>query len=765
MKRTIIAAVGALLIAAPAVRGASGDWNVYLNTSAVNRITAIGDSLWCGTRGGIVLFNLADSTFSQRCDGLGFRSTNVTGVTVDANGAVWASFMTAGVARIDRFGTDPIVKLYSPAIDGILSDSVTCIAAAGSDVYYGSSKGAAKFFENLPSWEPILSDSLDGVRVSDLLARGDTIYAATDRGVARFNRANFDYRLYRIGKGLSLCISDGVVHAATISGVHRFTGSGWTSLGMPGGAQPFAVAGGAGALYAITDGRAHRYSGASWIELNTDDLRSLFSRTYKIFSNYNIPRTIAVDPRGTLWLGGYEPQLNRGAHLNFWNGSAWRNKAPLELTQNNIIGISLAPEGTWVSTQQFGVCLRLEDGSWLPYTKSRSSGDPAGWSYWAFMLCFLRDTQGYLWAGVPGVDLDRFRVNDPASQADDAWDHYALGEGTITTNRFIKARQDPAGNRWFLSDDVVQGMSGINIMSADGQHWLSVNPAVEPRMLGGSVFDVSFSPNGTAHLALRGYGLQSWTTGGFDWAHLSNLADDGWFSPIEPTDLASTTIFSCERGPDGALWLGTAAGLIRYREGVIDSFTIKTDVGDAGLLGAQVNDLEFDGDGNLWVATEGGLNRIDPDGGILAYTSYDSWDGTLYPSSAISPLPSAVCQTLAYDAAAKALWIGTAGGLARLDVAPAVEVRIPLSRAILYPNPVHVGRGDSRLRIARISSPVSIRVYNLEGELVHEVDGVADGGTAWDLMTLNGDQATSGVYLVRVSDGRSVETRKIAVVR
>lgn len=764
MKRTIIAAAWALLLAAPAARGASGDWNVYLNTSAVNRITAIGDSLWCGTRGGIVLFNLADSTFSQRCDGLGFRSTNVTDVAVDGAGAVWASFMTSGVARIDRFGADPIVKLYS-VIDGILSDSVTCIAAAGSDVYYGSSRGAAKFFENLPSWEPILSDSLDGVRVSDILARDDTIYAATDRGVARFNRATFEYRLYRIGKGLSLCVSGGAVHAATITGVHRFNGSGWTSLGLPGGAQPFAVAGGSGALYAITDGRAHRYDGSTWIELGTDNMRAVFSQNYKIFSNYNIPRTIAVDSRGTLWLAGYEPQLNRGAYVNRWTGSSWVTRAPVELTQNNVVGISIAPEGTWVSAQQYGVCLLRENGSWIQYTKMRSSGDPAGWSYWAFMLCFLRDTQGYLWAAVPGVALDRLRVNDPGSAADDEWAHYALGEGTITTNRFIKAREDPAGNRWFLSDDVVPGMSGINILSADGQHWLSVNPSVEPRMAGGSVFDVSFSPNGAAHLALRGYGLQSWTTGGFDWASLSNLADDGWFSPIEPTDLASTIIYSCERGPDGALWLGTAAGLIRYRDGVIDSFTVKTAAGSDGLLGAQVNDLEFDAEGNLWVATDGGLNRIDPDDGILAFTAWEAWDGNLYPASSICPLPSAVCQTLACDASANVLWIGTAGGLARLDVSPAASVRLPLSRAILYPNPVHLGRGDSRVRISRISAPVSIRVYNLEGELVHEVDGVADGGTAWDLLTLNGYKATSGVYLVRVSDGRSVETRKIAVVR
>jgi hypothetical protein len=238
-----------------------------------------------------------------------------------------------------------------------------------------------------------------------------------------------------------------------------------------------------------------------------------------------------------------------------------------------------------------------------------------------------------------------------------------------------------------------------------------------------------------------------------------------WTTLIGPDDLASKTIYSCERGADGAVWLGTASGLYRYRSGAIDSLVARTAPGERGLLGAQVYDLERDGIGNLWVATDQGLNRIDPDGGIGAFTTFDAWQGNLYPSTVISPLPSAVCQSLAYDAAADVLWIGTAGGLARLDVSPPDEVVIPLARMILYPNPVHVSRGDAALRIARISSPVSIRVYTVEGELVHEAEGIADGAVAWDLLTLNGYKATSGVYVVRVSDGSTSEVRKIAVVR
>jgi hypothetical protein len=204
---------------------------------------------------------------------------------------------------------------------------------------------------------------------------------------------------------------------------------------------------------------------------------------------------------------------------------------------------------------------------------------------------------------------------------------------------------------------------------------------------------------------------------------------------------------------------------VRWQAGVIDSLTLKANPGERGLIGATVYALTFDGAGNLWVGTDQGLNRIAPDGTIDAFTTFGAWRGDLYPSSVISPLPAPSCAALQYDPDENVLWIGTTNGLARLDVTPERAAETPLSRMILYPNPVHVSRGDQELRISRISGAVSIRVYTSEGELVHQIDGVRDGEKAWDLLTLNGFTARSGIYIVKViKDGRS-ETRKIAIIR
>jgi hypothetical protein len=767
VRRILVALAFLGLLAPRGAFGASGDWNIFVNASAINRITCDGDSIWCATKGGILIFDLADSSFVQYLDGLGFRSTDVSGVTRDDRGSVWASFMTSGVARIDRLGSgESSVKLYSAFLDGLKSDSVTCIVSAGSDVYYGCAGGVAKFYDDLHSLEPVLSDSLEGVFVHDLLVRGDTLWVGCAWGVARFLRSNFDYVMYRIGSVTSLCFHDGAVNASGTNGVQRFNGTEWISLGLPDGMTPLAVASGGGVLYCITEGRAYRRDGSSWTNI-TANMKTMFAQKYYIWSASDIPRTISIDSRGTLWLAGYEMQINRGAYLSAYVSGAWINKSPVQLSQNGIMELTLAPQGgIWASTSQFGISYRANDDQWAYYYKLRSPSDPAGLTYWNHNIAFLNDSQGYLWC-CAFSDLDRIKINDPLDKSDDEWVHYALNTGTITSNRFVKAKEDPAGNRWFLSDDEArnEGMFGINIVSADGASWLSINPNTVPQMAGGSVFDVSFAPGGVAYLALRGYGVQAWYTGGFDWAHLSNLTGDAWTTIIGSDEFTSTDLFAIERGEDGAVWVGTAAGLVRWKSGVVDSLIAKSRPGERGLLGASVYALAFDGAGNLWVGTSQGLNKVTPDGAIEAFTTAEAWKGDLYPSSVISPLPSHICAALQYDPQENVLWIGTSNGLARLDVTPAHTAATPLSNLILYPNPVHLLRGDQELKIARISGEVSIRIYTLEGELVHMVDGVRDGEKAWDLLTLNGFKARSGIYIVRVTASGQSEVRKIAVIR
>jgi signal transduction histidine kinase/ligand-binding sensor domain-containing protein len=78
---------------------------------------------------------------------------------------------------------------------------------------------------------------------------------------------------------------------------------------------------------------------------------------------------------------------------------------------------------------------------------------------------------------------------------------------------------------------------------------------------------------------------------------------DGVFRRHEVTDdVIQALCFDRE----GALWIGTPHGLLRYRDGAVETFTRKD-----GLSSESVSAILEDRDGNIWVGTAGGgLNRL-----------------------------------------------------------------------------------------------------------------------------------------------------------
>ncbi len=762
-------------LAGGAAHAAPGDWNVYMDASAINRVTVLGDSIWCGTRGGILMFDLGDSTFTSYLDGLELRSNDITAVTIDRRGSIWAAMRVTGVARIDNPDGNFSVKEYSEALDAILSDSVMCLLRVGDDIYYGGTRGVAKFSNNIPAEEPVLTDSLADRTVHDMTydPSGDLLWVACGDGIASYDRGTFDYVFYDIGEVLSVCMHDGAVYCVSDTTVLHLDGGSWSIMSGGLHMDPVTVASGGGALYCITPERAYLWNGLYWASQAVNQMKDLIREEFRISSSENILGALAVDGGGTPWVGGFYEEGFRGVYLAGSDGTDWSLLKPEGLTQNQIVALDCDPAGNiWVSTGQNGISFRSTTDRWTAYTETRSDvGHDNALSYYVNNLALLYDSEGFLWCNSLDYDLDRIDIGDPLDKDDDIWTHYDAGTGTITSNRFVRAAEDPGGNRWFMSDNVgfESGMWGINIANRAGDEWLTGDPGSEPRMEGGNVFDCAFDDQG-AYIAMRGYGVMYWRMGGFDWPTLTVPAGGEWRTILGEDQLPSTELWSVERGPDGSIWVGTSAGLVvKYSQGTIDSFTVKTDAGEEGLIGGTVYDIEFDGRGRLWVATNKGLNRIDPDGTITAaYTTALEWQEELqliYPSDVISPLPDHSCTALAYDPSGGFIWIGTKNGLARFDANEPVEVTRPMADMILYPNPVHAARGDNALRIWGISGLVDIRVYNLEGELVHEVAGVAEGEVAWDLLTINGYQASAGIYVVQVKGTGGTSMRKVAVIR
>jgi len=151
MKYLILLCAAAVIFPSSAISDVA-DWDLYISQSKINNIVAKGDSLWCATDGGILLFNLADSVFTSYFDGLELRSSNIEAVVTDENNNIWAGFRFHGIARIRDVDTNPKVNWYTEEYS-LINDNVNCLAYVDDEIYYGTEKGIGKFVEEMPSDE------------------------------------------------------------------------------------------------------------------------------------------------------------------------------------------------------------------------------------------------------------------------------------------------------------------------------------------------------------------------------------------------------------------------------------------------------------------------------------------------------------------------------------------------------------------------------------------------------------------------------------
>ncbi|MFT7724307.1 MAG: diguanylate cyclase [Roseateles sp.] len=116
----------------------------------------------------------------------------------------------------------------------------------------------------------------------------------------------------------------------------------------------------------------------------------------------------------------------------------------------------------------------------------------------------------------------------------------------------------------------------------------------------------------------------------------------------------------------GRLWVGTvSAGLLRH-DPATDRFVRYAVGGDAGLSHVSVRQVVDDGDGGLWVVTDGGLDRLDPASGRIEHASR----GWAAPAGA-------QVRVLLRDRRGT-LWLGSAAGLFRRAPGAAALQAVPL---------------------------------------------------------------------------------------
>jgi ligand-binding sensor domain-containing protein len=257
-----------------------------------------------------------------------------------------------------------------------------------------------------------------------------------------------------------------------------------------------------------------------------------------------------------------------------------------------------------------------------------------------------RDGNGLLWMSTWNRGLVVF---DPANGSSRGYRHDPRREGSLAADRLACVLADEGGDIW-----VGTWGSGIDRFGTVGNIFRSVlerQPGSDRGLPYREVTSVLEDKDGHLWLGTWGKGLFRRDAAG--------EAFSGIDAPPDPP-LALNTVLSLAQQPDGTVWAGAMAGLVRIdpRTGKATAMP-ESPANPRGLGPGYINDVLVDRAGALWVGVGGyGLYRRELDGGFKRFASDDADPSSLSDDFVTSLL----------EGSDGTLWVGTrSGGLNALD--------------------------------------------------------------------------------------------------
>ncbi|EFO79861.1 histidine kinase [Oscillochloris trichoides DG-6] len=326
--------------------------------------------------------------------------------------------------------------------------------------------------------------------------------------------------------------------------------------------------------------------------------------------------TVLPDRSGVIWVGTLSAGINK-LNLDTLQFRTYRHNAanPKSLPSNHVSAFSETSDGIiWLGSIENGL-VRFDPASG-EFTPYRSDPDDPNSISGDMVLTLYANPDDTLWVGTLGSGLNLF---DPH------------------TGIFTRYQNDPANPNSLLEDQVTN-----LIRDRAGRLWVS-NFAGLSRLDPGAAGFVNYPlPAPPVSLGLVGDELWAGTWGGGLYrldlsdprslnpatARFASLKND----PANPNSLSNDGVWAILQTPDGFVWLGTQAGLNRY-DPQTGQFTIYTEKN--GLPNASIMGLLQDRQGFLWLTTNHGVVRFDTQTEtFLVYEKSDGLQGNEFNSNA-----------------------------------------------------------------------------------------------------------------------------------
>ncbi|MBX7051057.1 MAG: hypothetical protein K1X54_03380 [Flavobacteriales bacterium] len=364
-----------------------------------------------------------------------------------------------------------------------------------------------------------------------------------------------------------------------------------------------------------------------------------------------------------------------------------------------------------------------------------------------------------------------------------SWDEGLIEMNTSTM--MLQPRNGTAQNGPDVSEaSTAEGWVGVASVDFDdtGILWCTnsyTSNAVHAYDRNGAFFDFNFAPsigeddivgdlmvseNGLIWATVRNKGLLVLNYNGT----LSTFSDDDYkvLTDAEGNGkLPSNDVNCMEEDLDGEVWVGTAEGLsIFYNPDAIftsDSYDseqilIEQDGNIQILLETEIiNAIEIDGSNRKWIATQ--------NSGVYLFSD-DGLQQVYHFTKENSPLLSNTVYDIAINHENGEVFFATEKGVIGY-FSTATNFDAELSNVRVFPNPVRP-EYDGNITIDGLAYNTSVKITDIQGNIMFETE--SEGGRAvWNGLKTDGGKPSTGVYLVFVTtpDGSADGVKKLTFIK
>ncbi len=727
-----------------------GTWENFSAMREISDIHADESGIWSATKGGMFYYNFSDSSFilfnKSTLSNIEFSVNQVTAITIDNYGKVWAGNQNGFIYVFDQANNN-FRRIGDINISEKTRKQITDFEVKGDTIFAATEFGVSLInTQNFSFYDSYfkLGNLATDVKVNDIFFNGDQLVLSTEAGIViqKPGAANLNnpdsWATYTIINGLlsnnvfrTINFQDQLIAFSDL-GLRKFENGLWiefipelnrvpvfdaliidNKLYILTQNQIYSFENNALNLIAenyglkklaFTNGGFYAASNHSLIEINSGREISPNGPKANLFAD------MTTDNNGTLWVASGTDVSGVGFYK--FDGSTWQNfdlSTNPEIRSNAIWRVHAAPDNTIYFGNWGQGFIRVRNNEITSF--SAENTDMAGISgdtNFVVIHGFDTDSKGNLWA----LNYNPFNRE------------YLV---KLSSDSVFSYFQDPLS----LTDLITREL----VIDGNDTKWFTTSTVSSGSTLGTSLYFM----NETRQIS---------SSGAEGWGFLT-LNDLRGGSDVQINSINSLVIDNRNE-----LWIGTGNGVRIITNPLNPKSSVST---TRPLPGQVVNHIAVDPLNQKWIATRAGVYLLSSDGTrILEHYNESN-----------SPLPDNNVRRIAVDQTSGKVYFGTDFGLSTLQTF-SVRPNSSLGELSVYPNPINLTDGiNPDIVIEGLVRDSEIKIISISGKVLKTFTTPGGGSATWDGKDENGEQVSSGIYLIVAYDkeGNNVGVTKAAVIR